>query len=320
MARKVIIDCDPGHDDAIAILLAAKHLDILGITTVSGNQTIEKVTANALKVVELGGLTDIPVCRGAARPMVREPRHAGTIHGESGLDGHDFPEPTTEVDARSAVDFIVETVRREDGVTLIPTGPLTNVATALDAAPDIRSRIEHISLMGGSMDYGNITPAAEFNIFVDPEAAAIVFRSGIPITMCGLNLTRQADARPVEVERLLEIGNPVADAVADLVKFYQKSVKRVWAKMGAALHDPCAVAALIDPEIFEFQPMHVTVETRGEHTCGMTVCDQRFAHAGREASAVAQRAGAAAPNAMVATRIDRDMFFNMLFETLALYV
>jgi len=160
-------------------------------------------------------------------PLIKEPRYAGTIHGETGFDGHDFPAPTTALDARRGVEFIIDTVMSEDEVTLIPTGPLTNIATALRLEPRIATRVEQISLMSGSADHGNATPTAEFNIFVDPEAADIVFRSGIPITMCGLNLTRQADAREAEVHRISSLANPVAVAVADLLDFYRSTVERV---------------------------------------------------------------------------------------------
>jgi inosine-uridine nucleoside N-ribohydrolase len=309
----------PRLSDAIAILLAAKHFDILGITTVGGNQTLEKVTANALKVVELGGLTHIPVCQGMGTPLVKEPGHAGAIHGKSGMDGHDFPTPSTPLDKRRAVEFIIDTVMAIDGVALIPTGPLTNVATALRLEPRIVSRIERLSLMGGSVDHGNVTPVAEFNVFVDPEAADIVFRSGVPITMCGLNLTRQADARPADVDRIRALRNPAAVAVANLLDFYRRAVERVSGAPGAALHDPCAVAALIDPSLFDFHQLHVAVELRGRLTYGMTVCDARFTHAGEQAAALAERAGAQPANASVAMRIDRARFFDLLCESLALY-
>ena len=196
MTQKVILDCDPGHDDAMAILLAAKRLDVLGITTVAGNQSIDKVTTNALKVVELAGLTRIPVAQGAAHPLVRAPRHAPEIHGQTGLDGPDLPVPATKPVNMHAVDFIIVTVMRTDGVTLVPTGPLTNIALALRKEPRIAGRIPEICLMGGSRTHGNVTAAAEFNIYFDPEAAHAVFTSGIPIKMVGLNVTEQVIATP----------------------------------------------------------------------------------------------------------------------------
>jgi inosine-uridine nucleoside N-ribohydrolase len=315
----VILDCDPGHDDAIAILLAAKHLNVLGITTVGGNQSIEKVTANALKVVELGGLTHIPVARGMGHPLIREPMHAAAVHGETGLDGHDFPEPRTALDPRGGVAFIIETAMAVEGVTLVATGPLTNVATALRLEPRIAARLAGISLMGGSAGVGNVTPAAEFNAWVDPEAADVVFRSGVPITMCGLNLTHQATAGPAEIARIRTLGNPVAAAVADLLDFYRGTTARLSGRDVAYLHDPCAVAAIVDPALFEFAEMHVAVELRGQETYGMTVCDARFLGAGERAAEMARAAGAPAANASVAMKLDHARFFELLCETLASY-
>ena len=315
----VIIDCDPGHDDAIAILLAAKHLNVLGITTVGGNQTLEKVTANALKVVELGGLTRIPVARGMARPLLRDPRNAGAIHGESGLDGHDFPEPTTPLDPRRGGRFIIESALTNPGCWLVPLGPLTNIATAIRLEPRLFDVVAGISLMGGSTGPGNASPFAEFNIFVDPEAADIVFRSGIPITMCGLNVTHQAFAEDADVARIRTIGNPVSEAVANLLTFYMGSQGDAFGQRRAYLHDPCAVAALIDPSLFEFAEMHIAVETRGEHTAGMTVCDQRFLEAGPRAAELSRRAHAGEATTRVAVGIDRERFLDLLVETLAMY-
>lgn len=316
---KVIIDCDPGHDDAVAILLGAKHLDVLGITTVSGNQTIEKVTDNARKVLELGGLHSIPLARGASRPLLREPVHAPSVHGETGLDGHEFPVPTKPLEARHATAFIIDTLMSVDGVTLVPVGPLTNIASALRLEPRLARRVQHISLMGGSATSGNVTPAAEFNVWADAEAADIVFRSGIPITMCGLNLTHQAAVGPAELESIRAIGNPVAQAVAGLLAFYRSTTLARSGRDVCFVHDACAVAVLIDPSLFEFADMHVAVETRGAHTYGMTVCDARYPGNGHAAEALRASAGAAEPNARVAMRLDHGRFFGLLVETLALY-
>ncbi|MBI4279788.1 MAG: nucleoside hydrolase [Armatimonadetes bacterium] len=316
--RPVILDCDPGHDDALAILLAAPHLRLLGITTVAGNQSIEKVTANALKVVELAGLARIPVAQGMARPLVRQPVHAGEIHGDSGLDGPDLPAPSTPLHPRHAVDFIIDTVMSTDGVTLIPTAPLTNVAAALRREPRLAKRIPEISLMGGSMTCGNSTPAAEFNIYCDPEAAHVVFTSGIPIKMCGLNLTRQANATEVEVERIRRLGNRTGRAVAEMLDFYRGRLRQMFGLAGGPLHDPCAVAALIDPSLIEFRPMHVAVELTGTHTCGMTVCDSRHLARGQVEGGGGVRRGET-PNAEVGVRLDVEQFFNLLIETLGRY-
>ncbi len=318
--RKVILDCDPGHDDALAILLAAKHLDVLGITTVGGNQTLEKVTANALKVVEFAELTHIPVARGIGHPLVKAPLHVPEIHGETGMDGPTLPDPTTPLHPKHAVDFIIDTLMSQDGVTLIPTAPLTNIATALRREPRIASRIVEISLMGGSLTFGNSTPAAEFNIYVDPEAAHVVFTSGIPIKMCGLNLTRQASAGEEEVECIRRLGNRVSRVVAEMLDFYRGTLKRIFGLSGGSLHDPCAVAALIDPTLIEFRSMHVAVELRGQYTYGMTVCDYR--HIRGSGADIPLSEGVhrgEPPNAEVGMRLDKERFFQLLYDTLAMY-
>lgn len=318
--RKVIIDCDPGHDDALAILLAAKHLDVLGITTVAGNQTLDKVTANALKVLEFAELTHIPVAKGMGRPLVRPPRHAPEVHGETGLDGPDLPPPTTPLHPQHAVDFIIETLMSTDGVTLVPIGPLTNIATALRREPRIAGRVWEISLMGGSLTFGNSTPAAEFNIYVDPEAAHVVFSSGVPIKMCGLNLTRQVLAGPAEIERIRALGNRTGRIVAEFLTFYSERIRARSGLIGGALHDPCAVAWLIDPTLIEATPLHVTVELRGEHTLGMTVCDYRHLRsAGADAGDIEGVHRGEPPNAEVGLRIDAPRFFDLLVNTLAQY-
>ncbi|MCB9149944.1 MAG: nucleoside hydrolase [Caldilineaceae bacterium] len=317
--RKVIIDCDPGHDDALAILLAAKHLDVLGITTVAGNQHIDKVTANALKIVEFAELTHIPVAKGCGLPLVKPPMFAPEIHGETGMDGPELPTPTTPLDPRHSVDFLIDTVMAHDEVTLIPTGPLTNVASALRREPRIAERIPLISLMGGGLTSGNSTATAEFNIYVDPEAAHVVFSSGIPIKMCGLNLTRQANATEVEIARCRALGNRTGQIVADLLVFFAGTVKEVFGVSGGSLHDPCAVAALIDPTLIEFEPMHVAVELKGEHTYGMTVCDHRHLRGiGDEIKSIGKRKGEA-PNAEVGLRIDAERFFDLLIGTIGMY-
>jgi pyrimidine-specific ribonucleoside hydrolase len=318
MPTPVIIDCDPGHDDAVAILLAARHLDVLGITTVGGNQSIEKVTENALKVIELGNIAHIPVARGMAQPLMNEPRFS-TVHGETGLDGYEFPVPKTALESRHAVSFIIDTVMSAAGVALAALGPLTNIAAALRLEPRLRDRVSHISLMGGSADVGNATAVAEFNIWTDAEAADIVFRGGIPITMCGLNLTRQATVGEAELARLRANGNTVSDAVAHLLEFYRGTTLRRTGVDAAYLHDPCAIAALIDPSLFEFEELHVEVELRGTATYGQTVCDRRFVAAGDRAVALREARGAPAPNARVAMRLDHGRFFELICETLAEY-
>ncbi|TMJ12676.1 MAG: nucleoside hydrolase [Bacillati bacterium ANGP1] len=317
MTQKVILDCDPGHDDAMAILLAAKRLDVLGITTVAGNQSIDKVTTNALKVVELAGLTRIPVAQGAAHPLVRAPRHAPEIHGQTGLDGPDLPVPATKPVNMHAVDFIIVTVMRTDGVTLVPTGPLTNIALALRKEPRIAGRIPEICLMGGSRTHGNVTAAAEFNIYFDPEAAHAVFTSGIPIKMVGLNVTEQVIATPPRRQQLRVLGTRVARAAAEMLDFYAGAVERAYGFAGGAMHDPLAVAALIDPGVLVFEHMHVAVELAGQYTLGQTLCDDRFLRAGAKRDA-AVRPGAK-PNAEVAVSVDADRFFNLFMTVLREY-
>lgn len=314
----VVLDCDPGHDDMLAILLAAKHLEVVTITTVHGNQSLDRTTANALKIVELGGLQHIPVSRGLARPLLGEAVYAPEVHGESGLDGVTLPDPTATIADVDAVQAIIELSRRYDDLVVVPTGPLTNVAAALIVDPGLAGRISEISLMGGSLTFGNSTPAAEFNIWADPEAADIVFTSGIPIRMFGLNVTRLASATATRIERIRAVDTHVTRTVADLLDFYRESLHRVYGLAGASLHDPLAVATLIRPELFELRPMHVGIELTGTRTRGMTVCDYRHATAGPLQGKDAVRRGEAA-NAQVAVEIDVDGFFDLLTETLGQY-
>ena len=276
MPQKVILDCDPGHDDALAILLAgaAPELELLAITTVAGNQTLPKTTLNARRVASAAGLR-VPIAAGADRPLVRPQRVAGNIHGESGLDGPTFAgEPDVPLDPRHAVDLIIELVMAHPGeVVLIPVGPLTNIALAMRREPAIIERIRHISIMGGAWGLGNQTPSAEFNILVDPDAARIVMESGAPITLVPLELTHQAKAMPDVIERFDAIGTPLGDLSAELLRFFASTYKAIHGFEGPPLHDPCAVAWVIDPTIVETKPVHVDVETQGEFTYGRTAID-----------------------------------------------
>ncbi|MBI5878558.1 MAG: nucleoside hydrolase [Chloroflexi bacterium] len=318
--HKVIIDCDPGHDDAIGIVLGAPHLDILGITCVGGNQTLEKVTVNALKIVEVIGRTDIPVVPGIGRPLVKAASHAPDVHGLTGMDGPVLPAPVTKAKAGHAVDFIIDTVMANDGVTLIPTGPLTNIAVALRKEPRIASRLQEISIMGGSATHGNRSVAAEFNIWYDPEAAHIVFGSGVPIKMHGLNLTLQVVATEDVIAKCRAIGNRPAIFVAELLDFFADAQKRKLGTHSGALHDPVAVAGVIDPTLFEYYDMHVGIELRGERTYGMTVSDMRHLRGsafGFPQSATPLRGEP--PNAQVGMKADAPRFFKLLYETLATY-
>jgi inosine-uridine nucleoside N-ribohydrolase len=319
MTRKMIIDTDPGHDDAMAILLATRYFDVLGITTVHGNQSVEKTTQNALKVLELGGLTHIPVAKGCATPLVQPPRHAVTAHGESGLDGPDLPEPTTKPVDAHAVDFLIERLMAEDAVTLVPIGPLTNVGMALQREPRIREHIDEISLMGGSATLGNSTAVAELNIWCDPEAASIVFNSGIPIRMVGLNLTRQTVADQAIVDRMAALGNRVGKIASEIIAWYSAQTKKMYGLKGASVHDACAVAWLIDPTLIESVLVHVDVELNGTLTRGMTVCDMRWLQAEDAFEGDEAILRGKSPNTHVGMKIDQARFFDLLIETLGQY-
>ena len=270
----VLIDCDPGHDDAIALLLAlaSPEVEVLGVTSVAGNQTLDKTTANAIRVLEFAGRPDVPVAAGADRPLVREQFVAGEVHGETGLDGPVLPEPFAQpVDAHAA-DFLAQLI--EPGVVLVPTAPLTNVALMLERHPDVPDRLERIVWMGGAMAQGNITPAAEFNAFVDPEAAAAVFASGTAITMVGLDVTHKALFTRAHADRLREAGR-AGRFVAELSDFFQAFHERSYGFDGSPIHDAMAVAHVIDPTLMTTRHVNVAVETRSELCDGRTVVDLR---------------------------------------------
>jgi inosine-uridine nucleoside N-ribohydrolase len=276
MKHKIILDCDPGHDDAIAILLAAHHpdIDLLAITTVAGNQTVTKTTNNALKVCSLANVRTIPIAKGMDRPLVRPPRYAANIHGESGLDGPNLPEPQLPLASQHAVDLLIDLLLHSDGdITLVPTGPLTNIAMAMLREPAIIPKIQAISLMGGAIGIGNVTPAAEFNIWVDPEAASIVFQCGRPVTMVPLEVTHRALATEQIITRLRSTNRIVANFAADLLLFFAERYRTVFGFAAPPVHDPCAVARVIDPEIVPTSFIHVDIEVNGELTAGRTVCD-----------------------------------------------
>ncbi len=274
--QAVIIDCDPGVDDAFAILLAAASpaIDLLAITTVAGNHTVDRMTRNARRICSIAGIHGVPIAEGCSRPLVRDQIVAPQIHGSSGLGGVEFDgEPDVPVDSRHAVDLMIDTLMSRGDVKLVALGPLTNVATAMRREPRIVRRILRISLMGGAWGLGNFSPAAEFNILADPEAARIVFESGVSITMCGLELTRQAVATAEVIERVAALGTPVAEMCASMLRFYAETTSRRRRSFGPALHDPCAVAWLIDPGLFVTERMHVEVETNAEFSYGRTVVD-----------------------------------------------
>jgi len=304
--HKIILDCDPGHDDAIAILLAGHHpeIELLAITTVAGNQSIDKTTLNALKVCSFAGLTSIPVFRGMEEPLLINPEYAADVHGESGLDGAKLPDPLIQAQKTHAVDFLIQTLLASDGdITLVPTGPLTNIAVAIRKEPAILPKIKGISLMGGAIGLGNVTSSAEFNIYFDPHAAAIVFGCGRPITVCPLEVTHQALATDDVLSRLRSKNRPVANMAADLCEFLKSKDPYLPA---SPIHDPCAVAAVIDPTIIKGDLIRVEIETVGEWTKGRTVCD------------VHRKLGEV-PNAFVGYNLEAERFWDMTIETLLTY-
>lgn len=309
-ALPIIIDCDPGHDDAIALILAlaSPKLNVLAVTTSAGNQTPDKTLRNALRILTLLGRHDIPVAGGAPKPLLRELIIADNVHGESGLDGPALPEPGFAPQALTAVELMAKTLRAStEPVTLVPTGPLTNIALLLSAHPELKAKIARIVLMGGSAGPGNWTPAAEFNIYVDPEAAEMVFSAGVPITMCGLDVTHAAQVMDEDIERIRAITNPIARTVAELLDFfmiYHRDPK--WGFVGAPLHDPCTIAWLLRPELFTGIECHVSVETQGQYTVGMTVVDR-------------YRLSPHEPNATVLLGVERQGFIDLLVEQLQAY-
>ena len=270
----LIIDCDPGHDDALALVLADAYANVLGITSVSGNAPLDDTTRNALGIAALLG-SSADVYAGEARPLVGEPRHAGGVHGTGGLGRVALPKHDRAISMLHAVDYLIEATRKHSNVWLVPLGPLTNIARAMQRDPELVERIEGISLMGGSTDIGNVTAVAEFNIWADPEAAKIVMDSGAPIRMCGLNVTRQwlsDDTVAARLEKGELVKARVGAAILDDIHDRMEALGR---GRQSALHDPCAVLAVTHPALFQFEPRHVTVETKGAYTRGMTVVDQR---------------------------------------------
>ncbi|WP_313812567.1 nucleoside hydrolase [Glutamicibacter sp.] len=277
--RKIILDCDPGHDDAVAMLLAhgSPKIELLAVTTVAGNQTLDKVTANALAVGTIAGITNVPFAAGCPRPLVREVETAGDVHGDSGMDGPAQPAPRIELDDRHAVDLIIETIMAHapGEITLVPTGALTNIALAVRKEPRIVERVREVVLMGGGYHTGNWSAVAEFNIKIDPEAAHIVFNEPWPVVMVGLDLTHQALATKDVVQRIEQIGTGPARFVRELMDFFAQAYRDTQGFNAPPVHDPCAVAYVIDPEVVRTVKAPVSVELRGELTLGMTVTDFR---------------------------------------------
>lgn len=299
----VILDGDPGHDDAIAWMLAKASplLDIRAVTSVCGNQTIEKTTYNAQRVCALLGI-DAPVAMGKPAPLLAEPMNAPSVHGQSGLDGPVLPEPNAPLSSLRSVELMAKVLQEsETPVALVPTGPLTNIAALLLAHPELKEKIKVISLMGGGITHGNWTPAAEFNILVDPEAAKIVFESGVPIVMSGLDVTERALIFPKDFERIRKVGNPVARVVADWLEFFYGFHREI-GYAGAPLHDPVAVVSLIRPDLLTSKPLCVEIETQGEYCRGATIGHDRKP-----------------ANALVNFDIDRDGFADLLVEAVSTY-
>jgi len=309
-ARKIIIDTDPGQDDAVAILLALAspgELDVLGVTCVAGNVPLALTAKNARIVCELAGKPQTRVFAGCDAPLRRGLVTAEHVHGKTGLDGPVLPAPTMPLQDQHAVNFIIETLRAapSDSVTLCPLGPLTNIAAAFERAPDVAGRVQEIVLMGGAyFEVGNITPAAEFNIYVDPEAAEIVFRSGAPITVMPLDVTHKALVTAARNEAFRALDTPVGRAVAEMTDFFERFDKEKYGSEGAPLHDPCVTAYLLRPDLFTGRHINVEIETGSELTRGMTVADW-------------WRVTDRAPNATFMGDIDADGFFSLLTERLA---
>ena len=310
MALPVIIDCDPGHDDAIALVLAlaSPELDVKAVTSSAGNQTPDKTLRNVLRMLTLLKRPDIPVAGGALKPLMRELIIADNVHGESGLDGPALPEPGFAAQSCTAVELMANILRDSvEPVTIVATGPQTNVALLLNSHPELHAKIDRIVIMGGAMVLGNWQPAVEFNIYVDPEAAEIVFQSGLPVVRAGLDVTHKAQIHVEDIERFRRIGNPISTIVAELLDFfleYHKDEK--WGFVGAPLHDPCTIAWLLKPEMFTTVERWVGVETQGKYTQGMTVVDF-YNLTGRK------------PNATVMLDVDRQAFVDLLAERLAFY-
>ena len=306
--EKIILDVDTGHDDAIAILVAAKsdRIDLRGITVVAGNQTLPKTLKNTLDICDFANIK-VPVYAGLHKPLVREQLKVSEVHGESGLGDLPFPETTKVAEDKHAVDFIIEEALNSDGnLILVPTGTLTNIATAFNLKPEIKDKIKKIVLMGGAYGTGNATASAEFNIYTDPEAAKVVFESKVPIVMTGLDLTYQAIADNEVIERIKNIDNRVANLSVKLIELLGQTYKEIYGFDHPPLHDPCTVAKVIDEDVFTTRNLRVDIETKSELTRGRTVCDFHNL-SGKE------------PNAEVAIDLDKERFWDIIIESLSKY-
>lgn len=304
--RPIIIDCDPGVDDAIALLLAfaSPELDILGITTVAGNVPLALTQTNARKICELAHRSDIPVYGGCPRPMLQPLHTAEDVHGKTGLDGTHLPAPTLPLQPDHAVSFLIRILENASApITLATLGPLTNIAIALIQSPSIAQNIQEIVMMGGAITHGNITPAAEFNFYVDPHAASVVFDSGIPITLLSLDVTHQVLTTPERLEQIRAIATPVAQTAADLLAFYGQVDSDRYGMPGGPLHDPNVIAYLLQPKLYDGKPCHVAIETVSPHALGQTIVD-------------VWGASGKPPNATVIQTVDAEGFYQLLIDRL----
>lgn len=307
IARPILLDCDPGHDDAVAILLAlgSPGIRLLGVTTCFGNCAVEDATRNALAVLALAGRGDVPVARGAAGPMRGQANLGNYVHGVSGLDGPTLPAPISEAIDEPAGHFLGRVLREaEEPVTVVVTGPMTNLGLLLTAEPGIVDNIAQVVFMGGSTERGNHTPTAEFNTYADPEALDVVLRSGLPIRMVGLNLTHQALATPEVVSRMRAMDHEVGQVCAAWMGFFGDSYERIWEFDAPPVHDPCTIASLLDPDVIEWRSAFVAVELQGQWTRGTTVVDLFRRYPEHE------------PNVEVALRLDAHRYWDLVFAAL----
>lgn len=304
----VIIDCDPGTDDAIALLMAfaAANIDVLAVTTVCGNQTVDKTTLNALKILSFIHQEKTPVAKGAEKPLLRELHVASQVHGTSGLGGVILPDPTFDIQKENAVELSNKLLQHHKKVTLVCTGPLTNTALLLTAHPECKKNIEQIVLMGGGLDHGNCTPTAEFNILTDPEAAKIVFGAGIPIVMCGLDMTETALIKIEQIEEFAALKGKIAELATDIFRFYSEYYIKTGFS-GIAMHDPTTIAYLMRPELFTTEDYSIQIETQGELTTGMTIADRRVSNDKEK------------PNTKVCTGIRCKEFVELVKECMVSY-
>ena len=305
--EKIILDCDPGYDDALALTMAiaSEQIELLGVTTSAGNQTPDKTLNNALKMLTLLGVTDVPVAGGNHRPLMRNLKIADYVHGETGLDGADLPEPAFEPADQPAVELIADILRSQaEPITLVVTGPMTNIALFLRIHPELENKIKQIVFMGGAAGQGNVEPTTEFNMAVYPEAAKIVINEGIPLVMAGLNVTLKAQIYPDDLEKIRKINNQVAQAITGQMEFYGKWYGQAeFGLAGTPVHDPCTIAYLLKPEIFETHTAYLDVETQGQLTAGETVVDFT--------GLMNQK-----PNAKILMDLDRQMFVDLIISLL----